>query len=98
MFVVGGLLIAAATLWWVVQVALLKPGERSDASGYGQFVLTAVGLLVVIAEPVTKYLIRRAPFSSDEPADLLALAMRKQWEQAAAERRLLAPAPLPVRW
>jgi hypothetical protein len=33
-----------------------------------------------------------------EDADRLAKALREQWTQAAAERGLLAPSPIPIRW
>jgi hypothetical protein len=39
----------------------------------------------------------RGPDLSDR-ADVLAEAVRTQWEQAAGERGLLAPEPIPVRW
>jgi hypothetical protein len=34
----------------------------------------------------------------DDVTDALAVAMRIQWEYAAHDRRLLQPAPLPIRW
>ncbi|MEV5542783.1 hypothetical protein AB0L13_38770 [Saccharopolyspora shandongensis] len=94
----GGVLVATGLGWWVVQVTLLNAGERSDASGYGQFVLAAVGLLIVVVGPVTRAFASTATPSLDEQANVLASAMRNQWQQAAVDRRLLEPAPLPIRW
>ncbi|MFI9011806.1 hypothetical protein ACIGNX_31670 [Actinosynnema sp. NPDC053489] len=84
--------------WWVLNVTALDGDNRSDASGYGQFVLAAVGLLIVVGDMVVKALAPAARLDLDELTDQLASAMRAQWEQAAAERGLLQPAPLPVRW
>jgi hypothetical protein len=85
--------------WWVLRVTLLEPDDRSDASGYGQFVLAAVGLVIMIAGWLWKVFFTPVPASNlDELADALALSMRRQWEAAAVDRRLLQPAPLPVRW
>lgn len=42
----GRLLCCLALVWWIVRVTLLAPGARGEASGYGQFVLAAVGLLI----------------------------------------------------
>ncbi|MFI9008330.1 hypothetical protein ACIGNX_13985 [Actinosynnema sp. NPDC053489] len=94
---VGFVLLTAALGWWVFEVALLDPVDRSTASGYGQFVLAAVGL------PISLVALWRAAAGSpvpdlDEVTDQLALAMRSQGEATAVERRLIQPAPLPIRW
>lgn len=93
----GCVLIAGALVWSVVQVTMLEGAERTDASGYGQFVLAAVGLLIVVAGPLWKAggAVPAPPL--DERADLLATAMREQWEKSAAERRLLRSS-LTVQW
>lgn len=44
----GSLLITIGLAWWVMQVTLLRPDERNNASGYGQFVLAALGLLIML--------------------------------------------------
>jgi hypothetical protein len=49
---VGGLLVTAGLGWWVLQIALMAPDERSTAAGYGQFVLAAIGLLIMLAGPI----------------------------------------------
>lgn len=94
----GLALLAVAGGWWALQVALLEPNERSTASGYGQFALAILGILIIAAGPVRKAFSSGASLPVDELADLLALAMRNQWEKAARDRRLLEPAPLPIRW
>ncbi|MEU0886175.1 hypothetical protein ABZ345_47030 [Lentzea sp. NPDC005914] len=79
-------------------MALLEPGERGNASGYGQFVLAVVGLLIIVGGWVVKTFAPVEAPELDRLTDALALAMRNQWEDAANDRRLLQPAPLPVRW
>ncbi|MGW5723923.1 NACHT domain-containing protein [Amycolatopsis sp. NPDC003865] len=88
----------AALGWWVIQLSVLGPGERSDASSYGQFVLAAVGLVIIIGGWVWKVFAPVPQASPDELGDLLATAMRNQADKTAIERRLIQPAPLPVRW
>ncbi|RLK54419.1 NACHT domain-containing protein [Actinokineospora cianjurensis] len=85
--------------WWVLQVTLLTDTERTNASGYGQFVLAAAGLLLTAGGLVAdrRDATRNTP-SLDEVADALAVATRTQWTAAAADRRLLHPVPLPIRW
>lgn len=96
---VGGLLFVVGLVWWVLRVTLLEPDDRSDASGYGQFVLAAIGLVIMIVDWLWKVLFTPIPRTNlDELADALALSMRRQWEAAAVDRRLLQPAPWPVRW
>ncbi|MEV0675765.1 hypothetical protein AB0I60_04490 [Actinosynnema sp. NPDC050436] len=84
--------------WWVLAVTLLDSGERANASGFGQFVLAAVGLVIVVGDLVVKAVRPVDPPDLDELTDRLALHLRAQWEQAAADRGLVQPAPLPVRW
>ncbi|WP_372663079.1 NACHT domain-containing protein [Amycolatopsis kentuckyensis] len=88
----------AALGWWVIQLSVLGPGERSDASSYGQFILAAVGLVIIIGGWVWKVFTPVPQASPDELGDLLATAMRNQADKTAIERRLIQPAPLPVRW
>jgi hypothetical protein len=94
----GSLLITVALSTWVAQVALLDSDERSNAAGYGQFVLAAVGILVIVAQFVKQALTPAAAPNLDEQADLLAANMRTQWTKAATDRRLIDPVPLPIRW
>ncbi|MBE8517263.1 hypothetical protein ILP97_07040 [Amycolatopsis sp. H6(2020)] len=78
-------------------MTLLEPTERGNASGYGQFVLAALGTLITLGQ----YVGSRRKFRGadvDRLVDNLAAATRSQWEAGAAERGLLQPAPLPIRW
>jgi hypothetical protein len=98
LLVVGGVLVTVAVGWWVLQVALLDSPDRGNAATYGQFVLAAVGLLISLAALWKTLAPSRTEPGLDELTDRLALAMRNQWTNAANERRLLQPAPLPIRW
>jgi hypothetical protein len=98
LLVVGGVLVTVAVGWWVLQVALLDSPDRGNAATYGQFVLAAVGLLISLAALWKTLAPNRTEPGLDELTDRLALAMRNQWTNAANERRLLQPAPLPIRW
>jgi hypothetical protein len=61
---IGGLLATASLGWWVLNVTLMAPADRSTAAGYGQFVLATVGLLIMIAGPIRK------AFTSTPESDL----------------------------
>lgn len=94
---IGLALLVGLLGWWVLRVTLLAGSGRTDASGYGQFVLAAVGLplavlAVIWARP------GHSARSLDEVADAVAVASRVQWTAAAADRGLLHPQPLPIRW
>lgn len=58
--------------------------------------------LIVQAGQIGRVTIDRAPPHRsrvlDDVTDMFALAMSTQWEDAAHDRRLLQPAPLPIRW
>jgi len=58
--------------------------------------LAALGILIVLAELVTKAFARTAVLSLDELTTQLAEVMLDQWQKAATDRRLLAP--LPIHW
>lgn len=51
----------------------------------------------VSRQGVRRWLLTGRP-SLDEQTNMLAVAMHNQWQQAALERRLLEPVPLPIRW
>ncbi|MFT7837509.1 hypothetical protein Q5530_15305 [Saccharothrix sp. BKS2] len=91
-------LVVAGLGWWVVTVTALDGAPRAEASGYGQFVLAAVGLVIVVGDLVLRSLAPTPEPDVDELTDRLAVAVRVQWEQAAADRGLRQPAPLPIRW
>ncbi|MGW4059732.1 hypothetical protein ACWEGE_15710 [Amycolatopsis sp. NPDC004747] len=78
-------------------MTFLEPAERGIASGYGQFVLAALGIVIALGQFLgSRRKIRGADV--ERIVDNLAAEMRSQWEAAAAERGLLQPAPLPIRW
>ncbi|MFI6099927.1 hypothetical protein ACIA8G_30600 [Lentzea sp. NPDC051213] len=79
-------------------MTMLATPSRAEASGYGQFVLAAVGLVIMLGDMVVKAFTSATPPDVDQLADDLAEAMRNQWEQAAVDRGLLQPIPLPIRW
>jgi len=96
--VLGCALLAAALVWWVVDVSRLPAAERGNAGGYGQFILAAIGLPISVVAAWKAFVPARAEPGLDELSDVFARAMTEQWTSAAAERRLSQPAPLPVRW
>lgn len=95
---VGAALVIAGMGWWVLQVSDLASGPRSEASGYGQFVLAAIGLVIVVAGPVARAFTSRVALSEDAALDSLAVEVRGQWDKAAGERGLVDREPLSIRW
>jgi hypothetical protein len=95
----GIVLLVAGLGWWTLQVTLLEPGERGNASGYGQFVLAAFGVVLTVWQIFgAKLRSGRAAADADALTDTLAAVVRRQWTAAAMERGLLQPEPLPIRW
>lgn len=94
----GVAVIVAALSWWVWQVRVLEPDERSNASGYGQFVLAAIEFVIACAGPAKTAITSEVKVSQEVDLDQLALVLREQWTAWADERCLLTPAPLPIRW
>jgi len=99
--VIAAVVIAVAVLG--VLLAVWRSPHRFDLAAYGAFAVAVVALaLGWIAwtwragnrEPGS----RTEGRGLDECADLLAEAVRRQWERAADERGLVAPEPIPVRW
>ncbi|HEX4657182.1 MAG TPA: hypothetical protein VH307_07340 [Streptosporangiaceae bacterium] len=93
--------LAVAAAW--VLYAVWRSPHRNDLATYGAF---AVALVALAAGWIAWALRARAKRDGGTPdlrdldhlADLLAEAVRKQWENAAGERGLLEPEPIPVRW
>jgi hypothetical protein len=94
--VVAPFLVAAV---WLLYAVWRSP-HRSDLATFGAFALPVVTLIVSwivwawrtkSARPVI------AGQDLDHVMDLLAVAVKMQWEQEAAERQLLAT-PIPVSW
>lgn len=86
--------IAGVTLW------LLRAGWHSE---HEAVYLAAAVPLVVAAAGLTRSIWRAhstaAPTRDpDHAADVLAAAVKRQWEQEAGERGLTAPEPIPVTW
>jgi hypothetical protein len=94
----GGLVVAAGLVWWGAHTALLPAPQRDDMSTYGAFALALVALLVSIFHTVGAGLRPGSEPGLDQLTNSLATSMRSQWTQAATERRLREPAPLPIRW
>lgn len=96
---IGVALLLVGLGWWILRVTMLAGPDRSDASGYGQFVLAAVGL-VIAAMPLVRDWVSsgRTRPGVDELADILAITVRAQWMAAALDRGLVHPQPLPIRW
>ncbi|TDV57454.1 hypothetical protein CLV71_101325 [Actinophytocola oryzae] len=95
---VGAALVIAAVSWWVLQFGFLAPEEQTQASGYGQFVLAAVGFVIMVAGPVAKAFMDDAVLSEGERLDILADEVRLQWDDAAVERGLVGTTPVSIRW
>lgn len=90
-------IVVAGTLIWLVW----RSPHRSDLATFGAF---AVAVIVPVASLVVYLMkIRQASDTGrgrplDELADSLAAAVTAQWTQAALERLLLQPEPIPVQW
>lgn len=82
----------------VVRVGYLPTRDQTTAIQFWSFALTALGSVITIVSLAAKALIPTPPPQPDELLRLLAKASRDQWQQAATERQLLDPAPLPIRW
>ena len=86
---------------WVLYV-VWHAHNRNDLIAYGGFAVTVVALIAswiasawrATARPVAP---AAAGTDLDHVADLLAVAVKTQWEQAAGERGL-ADGPIPVTW
>ncbi|MGH3832603.1 MAG: hypothetical protein ACRDRS_19545, partial [Pseudonocardiaceae bacterium] len=95
--IVGAVLVggAIAGAGWAYH---LSPAGRSGALSPAQFVV-ALGGVLVAAITLLVSVGRRPPARSvDALAALLAEAVEGQWRQAATERRLLTPDPIPMHW
>lgn len=96
---VGVVLVAA---FWVLYVVWRSP-HRSDLATYGAF---AVAVITLVAGPIAWAHRRRtsqpgsaaASQNPDHVAGLMAMAVEKQWKQAAGERGLIGIGPIPIAW
>src|SRR5687767_14986539 len=92
----GVVLAAAGWLWWIA--GLVGPARESALKISG-FALALITLLIGLVPRLLE--LGRRPAGArvrtvDELTELLAMAVGQQWRDAASERRLLAPAPIPV--
>lgn len=84
--------VVGALVAGVAAVVLLSLRFHAD-----QVAVWAASAAVVLAVPTLVPLLRRPePPGLVTVADVLAIAVADQWSRAAAERRLLSPAPIPV--
>src|SRR5262249_19377384 len=81
-----------------VKVAHLPANDQSAAIQLWSFVLTALGSVITLVGAAAKILTPAPAPPVDEWLRLLATASWNQWTAAANDRRLLRPAPLPIRW
>lgn len=88
--------VAGGLVW-----AVWRAPNRSDLSTFGGFAVAVIVPVVSLVVYLTKL---KSPGGAglglplDELADSLAGAVMDQWTRAAADRRLLQPEPVPVRW
>jgi hypothetical protein len=93
--------IVSGTLWLVY--AVWRSPHRNDLATFGSYV---AAVAVVAAALITRAWEVRTRQSADalqateldELPDLFARAVKDQWTRAAADRGLLQPDPIPVRW
>lgn len=80
----------------------LLAGNLEDAARVVGLVTACVGLLGVAAKALRRLSALRHPAAvapmTDQEVDVLARAVKAQWEAEAGRRLLLAPAPLPLQW
>lgn len=81
-----------------VKVAHLPTNDQSTAIQLWSFVLTALGSVITLVGAAAKILAPTPAPPADQRLRLLATASWNQWTAAANDRRLLRPAPLPIRW
>ncbi len=94
----GALLIIAAVVSLVAQLAVLPPLDRGIAVPYRSFLLAALGLAITVVSFVVKAFSSTSAPPIDEQLQQLAADLNEQWTKAADERRLRIPLPLPIRW
>lgn len=81
--------------------------HRNDLAGFWSFVAAILAVALVLigglinrakSAQIKRNVSEHCESAVDDVADLLAGAVKEQWTAAAAERRLLQPEPIPVRW
>jgi hypothetical protein len=81
-----------------VHVYLLPLDERDTALKYGEFVVALAGVTIAVLGLLRRARGQAEPRPVDTLADLLAQKVYGQWRNAATERVLLVPTPIPLRW
>lgn len=99
--VIAVVVIVAAVL--AVLYDVWRSKNRADAATYGAFAVPVVALALGWIAWVWRTGTKKADSGAqgaklNDRADLLAEAVLRQWTQAADERGLLTPEPIPVRW
>src|SRR5262249_33659957 len=98
--VIVGVAIAVVTLWMLY--AVRRSPHRSDLAAFGAFAVAVVALALGWIGWAWRARANAASATTgkalDDRADLLAEAVRQQWERAAQERGLVIPEPIPVPW
>lgn len=82
----------------MLKIANLAPSAQDGAINFGGFTLTVLGSVITVVNGAWRVLASAPAPPVDEQLRLLAAASRNQWAAAAADRQLLRPAPLPIRW
>jgi hypothetical protein len=85
---------AGVWAWWVHD----RSAASTTASAYGQFVLALVATVLLVLDWLGRVSRSAESRPLEEVADLLAAAVQREWIKAATERKLLTPAPIPIRW
>lgn len=98
LLIVGALCLflgAGVWAWWIHG---LGSAASTAASGYGQFVLALVATVLLVLDWLWRGFRPAEPRPLEDVTDLLAAAVQREWIKAATERKLLTPAPIPLRW
>lgn len=96
--VVAGVVLIAVAVALAVWLYVLPSGQREAELKYVEFVLGLVGLVITVLGLLRDVRRPVEPRPLDILVDLLAQAVSEQWRAAADERRLVSPAPIPIRW
>ena len=93
--------IVSGTLWLVY--AVWRSPHRNDLATFGSYVAAVAVVAVALITRAWEVRTRQSgdalqATELDELSDLFARAVKDQWTRAAADRGLLQPDPIPVRW
>src|SRR5689334_17436991 len=93
--------VAGITIWLVY--AVWRSPHRNDLATFGSYVAAVAVMAVALITRAWEVRTRRRggalqAAELDQLSDRLAGAVKGQWPRAAADRGLLQPDPIPVRW